>query len=302
MAATALPLPPACPPLAAPAGAITRFAPSPTGLLHLGHAHAALFALGLARQAGGRFLLRLEDIDASRCRPEFAAAAAEDLAWLGLEWDGVPRVQSAHLPEYRAALDRLDARGLLYPCFCTRADVAREVAAAGAAPHGPDGVLYPGTCRWLSFSERQDRIGRGEPHALRLDMAAALAEVPEPLEFLELGPGRNGERRRCDPARFGDAVLARKEVPASYHLCVTHDDAAQSVTLVTRGADLLPATDLHRLLQALLGWPAPAYAHHPVLTDAAGRRLAKRDGAPTLRALREAGHGPAAVRAMAGFA
>lgn len=300
------PGPAADPPLAPPSGAVTRFAPSPTGLLHLGHAHAALFAWHLARRAGGRFLLRIEDIDASRCRPDFAAAAATDLAWLGLNWDSEPRVQSAHLPEYRMALDRLDARGLLYPCFCTRADVAREVAAAGAAPHGPmegpeggpDGVLYPGTCRRLGRAERQDRIGRGEPHALRLDMAAALAAVPEPLDFLELGRGP----MRCDPGRFGDAVLARKEVPASYHLCVAHDDAAQGVTLVTRGLDLLPATDLHRLLQALMGWPAPAYAHHRLLVGPDGRRLAKRDGAPTLRALREAGYGPAAVRPMAGFA
>ena len=290
------------PALDVPPGTVTRFAPSPTGLLHLGHAHAALFAWRLARRAGGRFLLRFEDIDASRCRPAFIAAAAADLAWLGLEWDGPPRVQSAHLAEYRAALGRLAARGVLYPCFCTRADVLREVAAAGAAPHGPDGPLYPGTCRRLTRSERQDRIGRGDPHALRLDVAVALAAVPAPLDFRELGQGADGGRRRCDPARFGDAVLARKAAPASYHLCVAHDDALQGVTLVTRGADLLPATDLHRLLQALLGWPVPAYAHHRLLTDAAGRRLAKRDGAPTLRALREAGHVPAAVRAMAGFA
>lgn len=295
------PGPAADPPLAPPSGTVTRFAPSPTGLLHLGHAHAALFAWHLARRAGGRFLLRIEDIDASRCRRDFAAAAT-DLAWLGLASDGEPRVQSAHLPEYRMALDRLAARGLLYPGFCTRADVAREVAAAGAAPHGPmerpDGLLYPGTCRRLGRAERQDRVGRGEPHALRLDMAAALAAVPGPLDFLELGRGPI----RCDPGRFGDAVLARKEASASYHLCVTHDDAAQGVTLVTRGLDLLPATDLHRLLQALLGWPAPAYAHHRLLVGPDGRRLAKRDGAPTLRALREAGYGPAAVRAMAGFA
>ena len=294
MAATEPPLPPIVP----PAGAVTRFAPSPTGLLHLGHAHSALFGWRLARQAaGGRFLLRLEDIDATRCRPEFAAAILEDLAWLGLDWDGPVRVQSRHLPEYRAALDRLAARGLLYPCFCTRAAIAREVAAAGHAPHGPDGPLYPGTCRRLSAAERAGRLARGESYALRLDMAAALAEAPRDLSFHELGEGR----LRCDPGQFGDAVLARKEVPASYHLCVTHDDAAQGVTLVTRGVDLKPATHLHRLLQALLGWPEPLYAHHPLLTDAAGRRLAKREGAPALRALREAGHGPAAVRAMAGF-
>jgi glutamyl-Q tRNA(Asp) synthetase len=276
----------------------TRFAPSPTGLLHLGHAHGALFAWSRARRAGGRFLLRLEDIDATRCRPEFAAAIAADLAWLGLDWDGPVRVQSAHWPEYRAVLDRLAARRLLYPCFCTRAEIQREVAAAGHAPHGPDGPLYPGTCRRLGAAARQARITAGFPYALRLDMAAALAEVPPALSFHALGEGR----LRCDPTQFGDAVLARKDVPGSYHLCVTHDDAAQGVTLVTRGVDLKPATHLHRLLQALLGWPEPAYAHHPLLTDAAGRRLAKRDNAPTLRALREAGRTPAEVRALAGFA
>ncbi len=284
--------------LSPPAGAVTRFAPSPTGLLHLGHAHAALFAAGLARQAGGRFLLRLEDIDASRCRPEFAEAIAQDLAWLGLRWEAPVRVQSAHFADYRAVLERLSARGLLYPCFCTRAEIAREVAGAAAAPHGPDGPLYPGTCRRLAAHEREARMAAGEAYALRLDMAAALAAVPEELSFHELGRGR----LRCDPARFGDVVLARKDSPASYHLCVTHDDALQGVTLVTRGEDLLPATDLHRLLQALLGWPEPAYAHHGLLRDEQGRRFAKRDKALTLQALRAAGHGAAAVRAMAGFA
>ncbi len=204
---------------------VTRFAPSPTGLLHLGHAHAALFGWRLARAApGGRFLLRLEDIDPGRCRPEFAAAIAEDLAWLGLDWDGPVRVQSAHFPEYRAALDALAARGLLYPCFCTRAGIAREAAAAAHAPHGPDGPLYPGTCRRLGAAERAARLARGDAYALRLDMARALDAVPEPLTYEERGEGRI----RCDPAaRFGDAVLARKDIPASYHLCVTHDDAAQ---------------------------------------------------------------------------
>jgi glutamyl-Q tRNA(Asp) synthetase len=276
---------------------VTRFAPSPTGLLHLGHAHSALFGWSLARRAGGRFLLRLEDIDATRCRPEFAAAIAEDLAWLGLSWVGPVRVQSRHMGDYRAVLDRLSARGLLYPCFCTRAEIAREVAAAGHAPHGPDGPIYPGTCRRLSAGERAACIARGDPFALRLDMAAALEQAPRDLSFHELGEGRI----RCDPAPFGDVVLARKEIPASYHLCVTHDDALQEVALVTRGLDLQPATHLHRLLQALLGWPEPLYAHHRLLTDAGGRRLAKRDRATTLRALREAGHSPAEVRAMAGF-
>ena len=275
------------------AATVTRFAPSPTGLLHLGHAHAALSA----RRAGDRCLLRIEDIDATRCRPEFSAAILDDLAWLGLAWDGPVRIQSQHMAEYRSALDRLAARGLLYPCFCTRAEIAREVAAAGQAPHGPDGPLYPGTCRRLAPKARAARIARGGPFALRLDMAAALAEAPADLSYEEAGEGR----LRCDPAQFGDAVLARKEIPASYHLCVTHDDARQGVTLVTRGEDLRPATHLHRLLQALLGWPEPRYAHHRLLTDADGRRLAKRDGAPSLRSLREAGRSAAEVRALAGF-
>jgi glutamyl-Q tRNA(Asp) synthetase len=277
---------------------VTRFAPSPTGYLHLGHAHAALFAWRRAREAGGRFLLRLEDIDAARCRPAFAGAILKDLAWLGLDWDAEVRVQSHHLPEYRGALDRLTERGLLYPCFCTRAAIAREVAAAASAPHAPDGTpLYPGTCRRLSAAERAARLESGAPYALRLDMARALAAVGEGLGYLERDEGWT----ECRPGRFGDAVLGRKDAPASYHLCVTHDDALQGVTLVTRGSDLRPATDLHRLIQALMDWPAPTYAHHQLLTDAEGRRLSKRDGALAVRALREAGRSPAAVRAMAGF-
>jgi glutamyl-Q tRNA(Asp) synthetase len=276
---------------------VTRFAPSPTGHLHLGHAHSALLAWRLAREAGGRFLLRIEDIDPARCRPDFTAAILEDLAWLGLDWDGEVRVQSQHMPAYRRALDGLAARGLLYPCFCTRGDIAREIAASAAAPHGPDGPLYPGTCRRLSAGERAARVARGEAHALRLDMAAALAAAGGPLSFEE-----GGARIACDPAQFGDAVLARKDVPASYHLCVTHDDAAQGVTLVTRGEDLRPATHLHRLLQRLMGWPEPRYAHHPLLTDAGGRRLAKRDRAATLRGMRAAGFGPVEVRRLAASA
>ena len=272
---------------------VTRFAPSPTGHLHLGHVHSAAFAWRQAREAGGRFLLRIEDIDPTRCRPDFTEAILEDLAWLGLHWDGPVRIQSAHLSEYRAVLDALSERGLLYPCFCTRADIAREIAASASAPHGPDGPLYPGTCRRLSAAERAERIARGEPHALRLDMQAALSS---PISFCEVGQGR----LRCDPAQFGDAVLARKDVPASYHLCVTHDDALQGVTLVTRGEDLKPATDLHRLLHVLMGWPEPRYAHHRLLVDADGRRLAKRDRAATVRALRESGVSAAAVLAMAG--
>lgn len=258
---------------------VTRFAPSPTGYLHVGHAYSALLAWRRARAAGGRFVLRLEDIDPGRCRPEFASAIPEDLAWLGLDWDGPVRVQSEHLNDYAIALDKLRARGLIYPCFCTRSDIQRHVVAA--APHGPDGGrVYPGTCRGLTEAERTARAD--QPHALRLDMARAL--IPG-LTFEEAGEGTIV----ADPARFGDVVLARKETPTSYHLCVTHDDALQGVTWVTRGDDLKPATHLHRLLQALLGWPTPVYAHHRLLTDAAGRRLAKRDRAVTIRALRTAG-------------
>jgi glutamyl-Q tRNA(Asp) synthetase len=222
---------------------VTRFAPSPTGFLHLGHALSALTAWRRAREVGGRFVLRLEDIDPVRCPPEFSAAILEDLAWLGLDWDGPVRMQSEHPGDYEAVLDSLRARGLIYPCFCSRADIQRSVIAA--APHGPDGgLLYPGICRRLSASERVARAG--EPHALRLDMARALVEG---LTFEEESEGIV----LADPARFGDVVLARKDTPTSYHLCVTHDDALQNVTLVTRGEDLKPATHLHRLLQALLG-------------------------------------------------
>jgi glutamyl-Q tRNA(Asp) synthetase len=267
---------------------VTRFAPSPTGYLHLGHASMALAAWRRARAAGGRFLLRLEDIDPTRCRPDYADAILEDLAWLGLDWDGPVRVQSAHLPEYRAVLDDLAGRGLLYPCFCTRADIAR----AASAPHGPDGPIYPGTCRHLGPVELAARVG--QPHALRLDMQKALAAAG-PLSFAAEGKGRIA----CDPARFGDVVLARRDAPASYHLCVTHDDAVQGVTLVTRGEDLEAATDIHRLLQTLMGWPEPQYHHLPLITDPNGRRLAKRDGAATLRAMRQAGVTPEVVRTLA---
>lgn len=275
----------------------TRFAPSPTGHLHLGHAHAALFAWRLARAGSGRFLLRLEDIDPGRCRPEYAAAILEDLTWLGVDWDGDVRVQSAHLPDYADVLSTLAGRGLIYPCFCTRADIAREAAVSAHAPHGPDGApLYPGTCRHLPLPRRDEMRAAGTPHALRLDMQAACAAAG-PLSFHERGEGR----LRCDPARFGDIILARKDAPASYHLCVTHDDAFQGVNLVTRGSDLKAATDVQRLLQTLLGWPEPDYAHHALINGPDGRRLAKRDHAATLRDLRASGVSPAGARAMAGF-
>lgn len=275
---------------------VTRFAPSPTGLLHLGHAYCALFAENAARAADGRFLLRVEDIDSGRCRPEFIDAIVDDLHWLGLRWDGPVRRQSRHLDEYRAALDRLSRRGLLYPCFCTRKDIEAEIARSGHAPHGPDGVLYPGLCRRLDERERRERIEQGQSFALRLDMAAALAQTG-PLSWHDQDAGPQQAR----PDLFGDVVLARKDTPTSYHLAVTWDDGVQGVTLVTRGADLFAATHVHRLLQALLDLPVPAYRHHRLLTDAQGRRYAKRDRGLTIAALRQAGHDPAAVRALAGF-
>ncbi len=269
---------------------VTRFAPSPTGYLHLGHAFSALMAWRRAREAGGRFLLRLEDIDPGRCRPAFAEAIQEDLHWFGLDWDGSVRVQSEHLSDYAAVLDDLARRGLVYPCFCTRADIAREIGESMAAPHAPDGgSVYPGTCRLLSADARAARIAAGDRFARRLDIRRA---ATEPLRFIEEGVGAV----LCDPAGFGDVVLARMDAPASYHLCVAHDDALQGVTLVTRGNDLRPATHIHRLLQALMGWPVPAYAHHRLLTDASGRRLAKRDRAATLRDLRATGIAPADLR------
>lgn len=271
---------------------VTRFAPSPTGHLHLGHAHSALFAAA----RGGRFLLRIEDIDAGRCRPEFEASIAEDLAWLGLDWEKPVRRQSEHMRDYAAALDRLRGLGLLYPCFCTRRVIQDEVAGAGQAPHGPEGALYPGTCRTLSEAQCAERKALGHAWALRLDVGRA-AGLAGPLSFRDRGRGAIA----ADPAMFGDVVLARKDVPASYHLAVTVDDALQGVTLVTRGEDLLAATHIHRLLQALLGLPVPEWHHHGLLRDPQGRRLAKRDRAAALRALREAGHSPAEVRAMAGF-
>jgi len=276
---------------------VTRFAPSPTGHLHLGHAHSALFAERAARAEGGRFLLRIEDIDAARCRPEFADAIFEDLAWLGLDWEEPVRRQSQHMTDYAAALARIEGMGLVYPCFCTRAAIAAEIAAAGAAPHGPDGPLYPGTCRLLDPALRAERMARGDGHAIRLDTGEAMARTGA-LAWHDRARGK----QRAAPDTLGDVVLARKETPTSYHLAVTVDDALQGVTLVTRGEDLFAATHIHRLLQALLGLALPDYHHHRLLTDSEGRRFAKRDRALTLRALRAAGRTPAEVRAAAGFA
>ncbi|MEI9990304.1 MAG: tRNA glutamyl-Q(34) synthetase GluQRS [Rhizomicrobium sp.] len=265
---------------------VTRFAPSPTGLLHLGHAFAAL----TAARAGERFLLRIEDIDASRCRAEFVDAIFADLHWLGLAWEEPVLRQSARGAAYRAALDVLERRGLLYPCFCTRREIAEEIAHAAEAPHGPDGPIYPGTCRLLSEQERAARIATGVPYALRLDAAKAAA-LAGALTFEERGAGPKGELGviAVAPGLFGDVVLARKDMPAAYHLAVVVDDAYQGVTLVTRGNDLFAATHVQRLLQALLGLPAPAYAHHRLILDANGRKFSKRDRAVTLKSLREDG-------------
>lgn len=281
----------------------TRFAPSPTGFLHLGHAYSALFA---ASRCPGRFLLRIEDIDAGRCRPEFAAALLEDLAWLGLRWEQPVRRQSEHMGDYQTALDRLKACGLVYPCFCTRKEILAEIAGMGSAPHGPDGPLspgygpdgplYPGSCRRLSADEQRRRLEENRPFALRLDVERASA-LAGPLFWHDRGRGRV----TATPRLFGDVVLARKDTPASYHLAVTVDDHLQGVTLVCRGEDLFSSTHIHRLLQALLGLDTPEYHHHPLITDPDGQRLSKRNHAPTLRALREKGETPEQVRASLGF-
>lgn len=275
---------------------VTRFAPSPTGRLHLGHAFSALTGWQAAKSAGGLFRLRIEDIDTGRCRPEFETAILEDLAWLGLDWETPVIRQSERMAAYGAALAQLDAAGLLYPCFCTRKDIRAEIARAGQAPHGPDGPLYPGICRHLTPTDREARLARGEAHALRLDMDRAIQRAG-PLTFTDYHAGVVA----VEGALFGDVVLARKDTPTSYHLAVTVDDAAEGVTLVTRGEDLLPATHIHRLLQALLGLPEPDYAHHRLVTDTFGRRFAKRDGSVTIAALRAAGHTADAVRRLTGF-
>jgi len=262
-------------------GVTTRFAPSPTGRLHLGHAFAAIRAHDHARAAGGRFLLRIEDIDGTRSRDSFVAGIEEDLRWLGLAWDGPVVRQSQRLALYAAALDDLRAQGLLYPCFCTRADIA---ASASAPHHGPDGLVYPGTCRHLSPAVAASRIAAGEPHAWRLAMAAAVDRTG-PLHWMD----RDAGPQQAEPLAFGDVVLARKDAPASYHLAATVDDAAQGVTDVVRGRDLMRATDVHRLLQTLLDLPSPVYLHHALLLGPDGERLAKRNGAPALADLRAGG-------------
>jgi glutamyl-Q tRNA(Asp) synthetase len=269
---------------------VTRFAPSPTGELHLGSAYSAWTGWHRAREAAGRYLVRIEDTDIRRCKREYETAILADLKWLGFTWDGQVRRQSDHFADYGKVLDQLDARGLLYPCFCSRADIA----ASASAPHGPDGPLYPGTCRHLSVQERRDRIAAGHELCMRIDAEKA-ARQAGPYHFVDETRGRvEGQ-----PRLMGDFVIARKDTPTSYHLSVTVDDHLQGVTLVTRGEDVFPSTHVHGLLQKLLGYDPPLYAHHKLLTDASGRRFAKRDRDMTIRAMREAGMTPQEVIARA---
>ena len=278
---------------------VTRFAPSPTGRLHLGYAYSAWFSWIAAKRAGGRFLLRIEDIDPGRCRPEFEAGILEDLAWLGLSWETPVRRQSEHLEDYASVLEHLDGRGLIYPCFCTRKDIQREIEAAGHAPHldlsGPDGPVYPGTCRHLDPNEAADRIAACEAYALRLKTDTASQSVG-PLSWHDKERGI----QTATPQRFGDIVLARKDTPTSYHLSVTLDDHRQGITCVTRGEDLFDATHIHRLLQALLDLNTPDYHHHGLLTGSDGKRFAKRDRAETIEQMRQNGLSPEDVWARAG--
>lgn len=280
----------------------TRFAPSPTGYLHLGHAFAALTAYDAASAPGSAFVARVEDIDRPRCRPEYEAAILEDLAWLGLEWELPVRRQSEHFDDYAAALASLDGLGVLYPCFCTRREIAEEVARAVDAPHGPEGPLYPGTCRGLSPERRAARM-KTDRYALRLDIAKAREYLQFPIRFDERGRGPAGERGLCrvEPELLGDVVVARKGLPASYHLAVVVDDALQGIELVTRGEDLFHATHIQRVLQDLLGLTAPVYAHHRLIVDENGNKFSKRNEVVTLRALRAAGVTPAEIRKRLGL-
>jgi len=285
---------------------VFRFAPSPNGYLHLGHALSALLNADSARAAGGRLLLRIEDIDATRCRPEYEAAIYQDLAWLGVAWETPVRRQSAHYDEYRAALARLDTLGLLYPSFESRAEIAALVAARDAEgpwPRDPDGVpLYPGDAKLLPKVERTRRIDAGEPYALRLDMAAALARTGS-LAWSEAGAGPEGETGTvaANPTAWGDVILARKETPTSYHLAVVMDDASQGITDVVRGRDLFHSTSVHRLLQALLGLPQPRYHHHRLILDKDGRKLSKSTRATGLRELRAQGVTASKIRKLVGL-
>jgi len=275
---------------------ITRFAPSPSGRLHIGHAYAALVAWDAAKFSGGTFLLRFEDIDRGRCRPEFEAGIFADLEWLGIKWSEPVMRQSERMAAYAEALMKLEKLEVLYPCFCTRADIRAEIERSQTAPHGPEGAIYPGTCRRLSQKERRARTAEGEAHALRLNVERAIELADRVLTWNEQDEGLH----RATPLRHGDVVLARKDIPTSYHLSVVVDDAAQDISLVTRGSDLIHATDIHRLLQALLDLPTPRYYHHRLITDDRGHRLATRDDALSLETLRSRGATPDYIRYLVG--
>lgn len=273
---------------------VTRFAPSPTGHLHLGSAYSALFAERSAREQGGRFLLRIEDIDQERCKAEFEADMIEDLKWLGLEWEEPVRRQSDHMDDYQNAIRALDEMGLVYPCFCSRKEIRAEIKAASSAPHfsqGPEGPLYPGTCRHMETSRREDRMQAGDPFVLRLKSSDAMKQAG-PLTWFDLEKGR----QTVSMEALGDVVLARKDTPTSYHVSVTVDDHIQGITRVTRGDDLFAVTPVHRLLQALLGYPEPEYHHHTLLCEPDGQRLSKRDKSLSVRYLRDQGKSPEQVR------
>lgn len=272
---------------------VSRFAPSPTGYLHLGHAYSALFSYEKAMDSGGQFLLRIEDIDQGRSRIEFEQQIFEDLGWLGLTWPIPVRRQSEHFKDYKAALDTLLSMGLVYPCFCTRKEIQTEIRAAGGAPHGPDGPIYPGTCRKLSDDQRSTLIDQGTPYAYRLDMEKSLARTVT-LTWQDVIAGNV----KANPEKFGDVVIARKDTPTSYHLAVTVDDHLQDVTLVTRGRDLFEATDIHCLLQKLLNLNTPNYYHHALILDDDGGRLAKRNDSASIKTLREEGASPEDIRGM----
>ncbi len=286
---------------------VFRFAPSPNGYLHLGHAFSALFTQAMAKRHGGKLLLRIEDIDLGRARPEYEAAIFEDLAWLGIGWERPVRRQSAHFADYRATLTKLEKLGLVYPCFATRAQIACAVAELGEPlPRDPDGaILYPGLFRKTPPGERKARIAAGEPYTLRLNMAEATAMAREktgaPIMIRGICGKEDSDTRLAGPERWGDVVLARKEIPASYHIAVVTDDAIQGVTHVTRGVDLFAATDIHRLLQILLDLPEPVYCHHRLIIDEAGRKLSKTDRDKSLRALRSEGVTPLQIKEMTGF-
>jgi glutamyl-Q tRNA(Asp) synthetase len=271
---------------------LTRFAPSPTGRLHLGHVLAARVAHSLARESGGTFLLRHEDIDGPRVREEFYHGIEEDLKWLGLEWDGEPLRQTQRIPAYDAALDVLRERDLVYPCFCTRREIQEEWARIGAAPQGPEAPAYPGICRNLTEEVRRRKIQSGAAYAWRLDSEKAAA-LTGPLTFRDL---RFGETR-VNPRLLGDVVLARKDIGTAYHLAVVVDDAFQEITHVTRGEDLLGSTHVHRILQTLFGYPEPLYLHHELVLDENGNRLAKRNDSLSIATLRERGMTPDQVMA-----